>query len=836
MNLALAETITPPPAPVPPGGVSVQFGDSVRTAVQKTGKNADAEQARIERDVNDALRELAKTDPDAKALYDSGQTLHIVCFGHPEAEGITQETGPVLGGDERGRTRGDFDAAGRPKPRGMTLIVIDCEKLVAAKGFDAAAYDDGESMLGVLFHELAHASNEARKHGTGEAFNYEAWVRSLVAALAAARKASPLPPPNPRIVGGQTFNDGGRARAAQRLMEQAEIATGNCDYPAYLRVIQDLIAAADTLLARAATIVPTTAAAARRAATLRADAAALQALAAKLAAEIAARFKNCPGLPAGALQTGPPAPPPGTQPPAPPAGTTPKVATPVDPNRVGDERFNDPRTAEEARAIVAKGWEPYIEAREFSRAELRALARRLRAEAARFRQAQSQAADARAAQLEQDAAAVDRLANPRLVGDHEFFSARDAARVKDLARAAENAANRQAYIDAINALRRLEKDLADRYTPDPRVRPPEESSAYYRDAEAVRALADKLEQELETRFPPGTPGAALDRPRPDTGYAINIQPGGTLTWTPQVPGGTIFTRPFDPTSAVPLAQSGSQLSGGGVRIDAKIPLGDPLGSGRDWTFMPRVLYAYADAHTSGMVAPGPTTTGGISTGRAYLSPAPDGTTGLNYFSTGQAVDIRSHAHQFGLDLLLATRVLQGRMHGWAYHVFAGGGVSYRFDWTGHTIGERNLTFDGVWSRTELKTDDHFFGARFAGGAKVENGRWHASLAAYVAPGVVVSNASARQWNACSLCLPPNDSFMVAHERTKTGFGVRTGVGAMVGYNLTSSIRIGAFAQFDYSSRQSVWRNPVKPQPGPPHLGVDDAMSAAFGIRIGIFLP
>jgi hypothetical protein len=202
--------------------------------------------------------------------------------------------------------------------------------------------------------------------------------------------------------------------------------------------------------------------------------------------------------------------------------------------------------------------------------------------------------------------------------------------------------------------------------------------------------------------------------------------------------------------------------------------------------------------------------------------------------TGQAVDIRTHTHQFGADLVIGTSLLRGQSNGWRYSVFAGGGFTYRFDWTGHRIDERNLSFDNIWSRTEYTNDDHFFGARLAAGAKLDNGRWHGSLTAHLAPGVVVSNASARQQNVCAACSAPAErSFMVEHERTKTGFGVRTGLTATLGYNITRSIRVGAYVQFDYSSRQSNWRTPVTPQTSPPHLGVDDAASIAFGIR-GVF--
>jgi len=534
-------------------GVTIQFSDGLKTALGNAGKDAAKEQGRLQKDVNDGLRALGETNADAKALYDSGQTLKIVCFGDADAtkEGLEQRVD--LFGAEPAATKGDFDAAGRPKPKGTAIIAIDCDALVRAKGFEQPAVPDGASMFEVLVHELLHAANAARRHPPDKLDTYEDWVRAFVAALANAKAA---PPP----------------------------ATDSPSPPA---------------------TVPVT-------------------------------------------------PPPGTTPPGTPAPTPPE----------------DPRRA---------------------------------------------------------------------------------------------------------------------------------------------AL-------------PSTPN-----------YAFNVNVGGNASWTPRVSGGTVIPQLGVAGTELPLVWSPGTLTGASFQMDAKIPLGDPIYSGRDWTFVPRVSYGYADASASGMIAPG-----GVFTGRTYLSPNPvTGATGLFYGSTGQSVEIKSHIHQVGLDLVVGTDILRGAIDGWRYNIFAGGGFSYRFDWTGHRIDERNLSFDKVGSRTEFTTEDHFFGARLAAGVKVENGRWHGALAGHVTPGVVVSMASARQWNVCAACSAPAErSFMLEHERHKTGFGVRAGIGATVAYNLTRSISVGMSAQFDYSSRHSNWRNPVTPQKSPPHLGVDDAFVVAFGVRIraGFYLP
>ncbi len=629
--------------------VTVQFGDSVRTATQKTGKNADSEQSRIEKDINDGLKERAQADADAEALYDSKQTLRIVCFGDPEATkaGLTQGSSPVTGGKEPAATAGAFDAAGKPLPNATVIIAIDCSMLVDAKGFDAPAVPaDRASMLEVLFHELAHAANQARRHGPTEAFDYQAWVRAFVDALASARKAAPVAPPNPNSAGDQTFSQRGRARDARRILEQAEIATGNCDPAAYQQAIQELLAKAGELRAAASTAGTATATADR----LRADAQAYQALADRLAAEAPARFKNCTP-PAGAQLPAPPGQPAGPPPTAP--GTVPGTAP----------------------------------------------------------------------------------------------------------------------------------------------------------------------------TPPTPPFGAVTPPRPD--YALNVSPGGNVSWMPRVSGGTIIPNLGVAGSELPLVWSPRTITGGGIQFDAKIPLSiAPLD--REWTFVPRVLYHYAEGTASGAIQPGRS-----NVGRTFLSPAPDGSTGVFYGMTGQGVEIRSRAHQIGADLIVGTQLFRGAVSGWRYDVFVGGGFSYRFDWTGHTIDERNLSFDNIWSGTELTTDNHFFGARLAAGAKLENGAWHGGVAAYVTPGVLFGTGSATQRNVCALCAPAVQDFSLKHENSRTAFGVRTGVDLHLGYRITRSLSVGGFFSLDYSSSQTTWVNPVKPSKAPPDLRIQDATSLRFGATVNL---
>jgi hypothetical protein len=164
--------------------LTIEFSDGVKDAL---GKDAAKDQDRIKEDINKGLEELGKKDPDAKALFESGQKIRIVCFGSEEAKkaGLVQGDGMFT---QPASTQGDFDEKGKPKKAGTAIVAIDCGMLSANK-WDKPCTGDKATMFEVLIHELLHAANKDRKHPPDEMSVYEEWVKKFKEALEAAKKA-----------------------------------------------------------------------------------------------------------------------------------------------------------------------------------------------------------------------------------------------------------------------------------------------------------------------------------------------------------------------------------------------------------------------------------------------------------------------------------------------------------------------------------------------------------------------------------------------------------------------------------------------------------------------
>jgi hypothetical protein len=191
--------------------ITVKFSEEVEKALRETQQDPERTRRKLERKLNDGLKELGETDADAKALFESGQTIRIVCFGEKEATdaGLTQDSDPLLGGDESGETRGEFDKDGKPKQGGTAVVAIDCEALKRGEGFDKPAAGDKSTMFQVLAHELLHAANEARKHPPDtfdlyedfvkrfEKAVYDATMKRVNAPPASEPKSPPEPAPPP---------------------------------------------------------------------------------------------------------------------------------------------------------------------------------------------------------------------------------------------------------------------------------------------------------------------------------------------------------------------------------------------------------------------------------------------------------------------------------------------------------------------------------------------------------------------------------------------------------------------------------------------------------------
>ena len=167
--------------------ITVELSSEVADAFKEIKESPKATTRRLQSEFNLGLEELGKTNPDAKALFDSGQKLRIVCFGSKEAQDARLQPGDGLYGGSA-ETKGDFDANGRPKAGGTTIIAIECAQ-IRALGLQKRilADDPNSTMYGILIHELLHAANGARRHPPDLLDIYEQFVRDFVAALERAR-------------------------------------------------------------------------------------------------------------------------------------------------------------------------------------------------------------------------------------------------------------------------------------------------------------------------------------------------------------------------------------------------------------------------------------------------------------------------------------------------------------------------------------------------------------------------------------------------------------------------------------------------------------------------
>ena len=166
--------------------VTVVLSKDLQDAFRKNGRGWKREQKRIEDDFNKGLKELGKTHAGAKALFDSGQKIRIICHKSAEAKKLKINIGL-----SPAETHGDFDKKGKPKKGGTTIIVVRC-KMLARLGLDGKFYDIDPRSTGfkILVHELLHATDKARRHPPDDVDIYKKFVDDFDKALRAANRAA----------------------------------------------------------------------------------------------------------------------------------------------------------------------------------------------------------------------------------------------------------------------------------------------------------------------------------------------------------------------------------------------------------------------------------------------------------------------------------------------------------------------------------------------------------------------------------------------------------------------------------------------------------------------
>ena len=162
--------------------VTVQFSDPIQ---QAAGKDT---QETIQNLINAGLKKQSKDNPGAKDLYDSKQTIKIICSDEPKAKDEKVDFGESGFLPEFGKTKGDFipsgkPDAGKPTPGGTAYIAINCDHLKNFGWFRTFDALGGKLCIwNVLVHEFLHATNAARIHGgenDTDTSLYDTWVTNF---------------------------------------------------------------------------------------------------------------------------------------------------------------------------------------------------------------------------------------------------------------------------------------------------------------------------------------------------------------------------------------------------------------------------------------------------------------------------------------------------------------------------------------------------------------------------------------------------------------------------------------------------------------------------------
>ncbi len=160
--------------------VTVEFSVDVSLALgAPTGEDE------IARMVNEGLSNMGRTNPAALALYNSGQTIKIICYGSDKAKELKIEKPEMSFIPVWGETVGAFNADGTPTRGGTTYIVIDCDRLRTGRWYTNFTFlGVTQSMWDILVHELLHATDQARRHPPDTLDRYQNWVTAFNQSIA----------------------------------------------------------------------------------------------------------------------------------------------------------------------------------------------------------------------------------------------------------------------------------------------------------------------------------------------------------------------------------------------------------------------------------------------------------------------------------------------------------------------------------------------------------------------------------------------------------------------------------------------------------------------------
>lgn len=226
---------------------------------------------------------------------------------------------------------------------------------------------------------------------------------------------------------------------------------------------------------------------------------------------------------------------------------------------------------------------------------------------------------------------------------------------------------------------------------------------------------------------------------------------------------------------------------------------------------------------------------GASSAFTYIFPNPaSGSTGIGPTATGQDVTIATKGQFWDLALGANSRVPAGPVFAsptgsfWNY----GLGVRYRYMNVEHDIAQQSSTFPDLNLAIALDLRSHFIGPNFTFGFEamqpLPSGMF-GGASAFISPGALITDASARQASRCGPCGAASPEFNLVLQRdfTDTSFAIMTGVSGFIGYRFNPNVRVQGEASYQYLSQLKSFAVPTSPARQP--IGLTSGYSDVFSV-------
>jgi hypothetical protein len=371
-----------------------------------------------------------------------------------------------------------------------------------------------------------------------------------------------------------------------------------------------------------------------------------------------------------------------------------------------------------------------------------------------------------------------------------------------------------------------------------------QANGFFIDANGYQQLADKLQEDLDERL-------ALEKMRQDDARRPAPPEKGPVWLPPPWSFGERFRWLFSSTGTfgnrniagfaagtqfnaelgreVPILYSARNLTVAGGAAEIRAPISSVFGSDVPSTFSQMAFYARFEGYSFWGSNSGSVPIGSNNVAFTYLFPNPaTDNTGVLAGPSGQEIRIKTlgEALQFraGLDGTFGIEGLQSVGLIW------GIGVIYDYNDMGHEIIQRSLSFPDISARTKLIIDDHFVAPLFRAGVGLDDGNVFGSLVGFAAPGVVFTEAWAKQDNLCGPCTnPENRSFQLRQSFSNAQFSIKAGVELTFGVRITPAISLKAGLNYTHTSHAAFIRPAFTPAEQPARLDFSSSHTLAAGI-------